>query len=898
MKRNVIATTCAAVLAAAICIPIGMQATVSPQSAISSDAIAQLSQRVPDIASSSEAVALESAQDVDSDEQASQIEEIAQQEFEPGVVIVGLADDVSVDQFNQRLAALDYIATKSVSEEDLMFGYALLTLADGVSVEDAINRISGEDVVQGAQPDYILYTQDTSDEDAAYAASALQAGSIAEDELYAQAVTVNDPYAKDQWALDAVNARDAWQTVKGQDASKKVTVAVLDSGINKSHPDFSAANIVGQASYLSSSDVALAGPATRDADLADTYGHGTHVAGIIAATTNNSKGIAGMTYNAQIMPVKVIKSDGKTSVSVVARGLQYVADKASTYNVKVANISIGSKNGQWASTDSELFSTALDAAHNKGILVVYAAGNYASSGAYDSYPCDMDNDPASVGVIALKKTGSGNSTTYSRLSSSNYNKSGQSTKELSAPGDNILSTSVSTDELITFYDSTKNYGYKDGTSMAAPYVSAVAALVFTANTSLTASQVRNLLCETAYDFDGGGWTNATGYGLVNAKSAVAEAKTWPKATSLSSASVSVSAQTYTGGALKPAPVVKLSGKTLKAGTDYVATYSNNTNPGTATVVVRGVNGYSGQATGAFTISKASLKSMTLSQTSATYDGKQKSPTVTVYGPKNGSGNQRLVEGVDYTLTKPSGRTSPGTYTYTAVGKGNYASNTVSSRLTISPLSISNTTITLSQSSFAYDGSPKSPAVTVKTGSTTLKAGTDYVTTYSNNTGAGTAYVTVSGIGNCTGSVSKSFTISVDSGPLYRLFQPANGEHHYTLSADERDICTNRWNWVYEGPAWDCPASSSTPVYRLFNSSTGLHHYTTSADERDICVNRWGWTYEGPAWYSYGEDGVPVYRLFHPVTGLHHYTTSAEERDICTSKWGWTYEGVAWYGVPN
>ena len=134
------------------------------------------------------------------------------------------------------------------------------------------------------------------------------------------------------------------------------------------------------------------------------------------------------------------------------------------------------------------------------------------------------------------------------------------------------------------------------------------------------------------------------------------------------------------------------------------------------------------------------------------------------------------------------------------------------------------------------------------------------------------------------------------GVLYRLFQPANGEHHYTLNPEERDICTSQWGWVYEGTAWTCPDSSSTPVYRLFHPVTGLHHYTTSEAEREKCVNDWGWTYEGIAWYSDDAQGVTVYRLFHPVTGLHHYTISEEERGICIDQWGWVNEDVAWYGL--
>ncbi len=135
-------------------------------------------------------------------------------------------------------------------------------------------------------------------------------------------------------------------------------------------------------------------------------------------------------------------------------------------------------------------------------------------------------------------------------------------------------------------------------------------------------------------------------------------------------------------------------------------------------------------------------------------------------------------------------------------------------------------------------------------------------------------------------------------PLYRLYQPKTGEHHYTLDAYERDVCVARWGWRYEGVAWHCPSTGSQPVYRLYNRSSGLHHYTLDAHERDVCVAQWGWTYEGIAWYSDDAKGAPLYRLYQPSSGHHHYTLDAHERDVCVAQWGWRYEGVAWYGMGS
>lgn len=134
-------------------------------------------------------------------------------------------------------------------------------------------------------------------------------------------------------------------------------------------------------------------------------------------------------------------------------------------------------------------------------------------------------------------------------------------------------------------------------------------------------------------------------------------------------------------------------------------------------------------------------------------------------------------------------------------------------------------------------------------------------------------------------------------PLYRLYNPNDGEHLYTLSMNERDVLSSI-GWVYEGIAWRAPLSSSTAVYRLYNPNSGDHHYTTSQNEYDT-LGRIGWKQEGTAWYSAGTGGIPLYRLFNPnvYIGTHHYTTSENERDVLSGL-GWIYEGVAWYGVGD
>ncbi len=232
----------------------------------------------------------------------------------------------------------------------------------------------------------------------------------------------------------------------------------------------------------------------------------------------------------------------------------------------------------------------------------------------------------------------------------------------------------------------------------------------------------------------------------------------PQLTDISGCSITLSTSSYTydGYAKKPSVTVKDGSKTLTNGTDYTVSYSNNINVGTATVKITGVGNYTGTATKSFTVSAKSISSstITLSQSTYTYDGYAKTPGVTV---KDGS--KTLTNGTDYTVSY-SNNINVGSATVKITGVGNYEGST-SKYFTIQEAqktSISSCTVTLSQTSYTYDGYAKKPSVTVKDGSKTLTSGTDYTVSYSNNTNVGTATVTVTGKGNYTGSVNKTFTI--------------------------------------------------------------------------------------------------------------------------------------------
>lgn len=251
-------------------------------------------------------------------------------------------------------------------------------------------------------------------------------------------------------------------------------------------------------------------------------------------------------------------------------------------------------------------------------------------------------------------------------------------------------------------------------------------------------------------------------------------------TNIAAATVTLeeSSYIYDGSPKAPAVTVKLGGRILKKGTDYIVFYNNNINVGTANVVVRGKGNYKGTVTKEFTITEApapeqkakelSKCTITISQASYNYDGTAKKPTVTV---KDGS--KTLIENTDYTITYGN-NVNVGTAKVTVTGKGNYT-GTVTKEFTITASAppkqegkeLSKCTVTLRKVSYAYDGNAKKPTATVKDGATALKEGTDYTVAYSNNVNAGTAKVTVTGKGNYKGTVTKSFTITIKKGTSHK-----------------------------------------------------------------------------------------------------------------------------------
>lgn len=385
---------------------------------------------------------------------------------------------------------------------------ALVAIPDGTSVEDAASELAGVDGVEAAEPDYLLeIVDDIDEEDHGQAVEALSsddegsssddaAGSdcsssevsdstsaTADSELQVQTTTIDDTYASLQWALDAMNVYDAWDVAKTE---KAVSVAVLDTGVDYTHEDL-ADNVV--ATYCATGD-----KYECEAD------HGTHVAGIVAAKANNGTGVAGVSYDAGIVGIDVSDADGLIYTSYVIRGYQYLISNASRYNIRVVTMSLGTPG-----EIPEAMANQIDLAYDAGIVTICAAGNTSSSltAPYSVWPGDYET---CISVINVKGTEqSDGSYSFSVSASSNYGED----KDICAPGTRIYSTEVS-----------DSYGYMSGTSMAAPQVAGVAALMFAANPDLSVDDLKTILYYTALDIGDEGFDEETGWGVVDACAAV------------------------------------------------------------------------------------------------------------------------------------------------------------------------------------------------------------------------------------------------------------------------------------------------------------------------------------------------------------------------------------------
>ena len=327
-----------------------------------------------------------------------------------------------------------------------------IRLPKGMAVKDAIAKYKNMPGVEYVEPEYRYFMQQVP----------------------------NDAYYGDQWALPIIKAPQAWDVTTGGE----VIVAVVDTGVDYSHEDLAGKVIKGY-DYVN-----------NDNDPMDDHYHGTHVAGTIAGVTNNGIGIAGVSWGAKILAVKVLDASGTGTSFSVAQGIRYAAD----YGAKIINLSLGGPE------PSATLSDAIAYAHGKGCIIVAAAGNEGTDAAL--YPAAYQN------VIGVGATGINDL----KASYSNYGWY----VDVAAPGGDGDLNIIPSNGILSCYLGNR-YAWAEGTSMAAPHVAGLAALIASRYPGKTGDQLARSIMRAVDDLGVPGRDDIYGYGRINAEKAVTSA---------------------------------------------------------------------------------------------------------------------------------------------------------------------------------------------------------------------------------------------------------------------------------------------------------------------------------------------------------------------------------------
>ena len=673
-------------------------------------------------------------------------------DYEKGKVLVAVDETTDMQHLDEVLATSDLVETKSVSDQDISGGFVRVDINGDVPIKQILSELKDEGFA--AQPNYIYYP--------------------AEDEVTSSAVSVNDPSSSNQWLLESVDAYRAWEIAKCKEdaaSSPKVSVAVIDTGCLVAHED------------LINNIRAVYNSATSELGVdkvADSIGHGTHVAGIVAADANNGKGVAGVSYDAGLVIIKASIGDTKSfSTETLAQAYTWLMTNsgaqtnAQRNNVRVINMSVGGK----GSIDSDdVLYQKITQAKNAGILTVCAAGN-ADAGATPPFDCIPGDYKDCFTVINLAQGSNAqpndsSGTSYvTRSNTSNYNVSSgelSQAKNISAPGAKIYST---------YNGGTSSYGSLSGTSMASPAVAGIAALLFAYDSSLSADEVREVLEQTATDIGAEGWDRETGYGEIDAYHAlqVLSAEIANDQV-MGEQPVELEVQGADGIAADASEWQWESSDPNILAVDNTAGTATAIGSGTATLTATHKKLASRTLSKQVSVDAAGLEEkIDLSDSSAisasidlgqafVYTGQEARPSVTVK-TKDG---KTLKEGTDYTLEYANNISASvntvnkkARVVVMASSTSGVYTGSVELYFTIDQADIGSATIDPIADQ-KYTGSAIAPTPVVKVNGSTLSA-IDYTVSYKNNINVGTATLVVTGKGNYKGTKEATFKIAQDQG---------------------------------------------------------------------------------------------------------------------------------------
>lgn len=380
-------------------------------------------------------------------------------------VLVKLRPGASV----QALAA----NTEAVSDR-----WREVPVPQGKTPQEVVDQLAGRPDVELAELDYVMQLDPGS--------SPVALGEVG-------ALAVSDPLAGLQWHFPLVQVASAWPESTGQG----VVVAIVDTGVSRGGEDLDCKTFVDPYNAITET----AGASAAD----DDNGHGTHVAGTVAECTNNGIGVAGIAYDAELMPVKVLDAGGTGLVSTIARGV----DWAREHGADVINLSLG------GCCASSVLTDAIDAAHDAGIVIVAAAGNSGSGPI--PFPASHP-DVIAVGAVDYN------------LNRAFYSNGGSALDLVAPGGDNSQDANGDghvdgvLQETFELVGTTKTFGYYflQGTSMATPHVTGAVALMLSLRPEASPQTIRSVLDSTARDLGAPGFDTSFGNGLLQIRDALDE----------------------------------------------------------------------------------------------------------------------------------------------------------------------------------------------------------------------------------------------------------------------------------------------------------------------------------------------------------------------------------------
>ena len=395
-------------------------------------------------------------------------------EFKAGEIIVKFKEDIPQAGVQSLLLAEDI----SILDEMDNLGLRLLSVPQGRELEKA-EDLKRSPLVEYAEPNYVVQIADAIAAGPDYSFRVLD-------------VEPNDPYFSSQWNLPKIEAPAAWNITTGSD---RVIIAFVDSGVDLTHPELKdkiwintdeiADNGVDDDGNGKIDDVHGWDFVNWHGEPQDDYGHGTFVASIAAAETNNGLGMAGVSWGAEIMPIKVYDEWGVSYHWHTAGGIEYAVDNGA----KIINLSWTLK----PDINPQPLQTAVNYAHSKGALVVAAAGDTFTRTI--QYPAALDH------VVSVAATNRDDG----HPDFSTYNDK----VDVAAPGTDILGIYLR-----------GGYARLTSTHAAAPHVAGLAALIWSVNPTLTPGDVEDIIESTAVDLGEPGRDDYFGYGRIDASAAV------------------------------------------------------------------------------------------------------------------------------------------------------------------------------------------------------------------------------------------------------------------------------------------------------------------------------------------------------------------------------------------